>query len=278
MDFYKYHGLGNDYIVIDPSKTKVAMNEKNIKAICRRHFGVGSDGILYGPIFDNGKINFKIYNSDGSEAEKSGNGIRIFAKYLVDEGYVLQDNFDLYTLSGKVSVNVLDKEKNLFRVFMGGYTFSSSKIPVTGEEREVLGENLKVRDKEFKINCVNVGNPHCVIVLDEISAELTKEYGPYIENASIFPNRTNVHFAKVINDSKIEIEIWERGSGYTLASGTCSIGSALVCNKLRLVSNKVEVVMREGSFLVEINEDGVYLTGVAEKVFDGNFSKELSLS
>ncbi|MDH5683149.1 MAG: diaminopimelate epimerase [candidate division WOR-3 bacterium] len=264
MDFYKYHALGNDYIVIDPQKTKIELNPERIKLICHRNFGVGSDGILSGPIIEEDKIKFRIFNPDGSEAEKSGNGIRIFAKYLYDSKIITQKKFKLHTLSGEVAVEILNDDATLIKIDMGTVTFKS------------VSELLKINDREYNITCLSIGNPHCVIPLEEISEELIKEIGPKVENHPLFPNRINVQLLKVIDRQNIKIEIWERGTGYTLASGSSSCAAASVANKLGLVDRDIKVLMPGGMIRVEIDEKNhVHMTGQVSSVAEGNFSQEL---
>jgi diaminopimelate epimerase len=276
MDFYKYHALGNDYIVIDPHKTKVDLNKENIELICHRHFGVGSDGILYGPFFQDERISLKIFNPDGSEAEKSGNGIRIFSKYLVDEGYMQRKRFDLQTVGGKVSVEVLDESANQICVNMGKVTFDSQLIPVRGEPREVINEKLILQGEEYRVTCLSIGNPHCVIPLAEISKDLALKLGPLVENNPLFPNRINMQLVKVLDRGHIQIEIWERGAGYTLASGSSSSAAANAAYKLGLVENQISVRMPGGLIDIEIKENGdTYMVGSVHSVAKGEFAKDL---
>ncbi len=276
MDFYKYHGLGNDYIVIDPKSTKIELNPDRIKLICDRNFGIGSDGILYGPVFNNENITLRIYNPDGSEAEKSGNGIRIFSRYLVDAGYISENNFTLHTAGGEVKVELRKNDASLINVDMGSVTFTSNEIPVDGEVREVINETLQINDKSFKVTCLSVGNPHCVIPLEEISAELARDIGPKIENHPLFPNRINMQIMKVLDRDNISIEIWERGAGYTLASGSSSCAAACAAFKLGLVDNKINVHMPGGMLEIEIDEKNhVYMTGPVSSVAQGNFTDEM---
>jgi diaminopimelate epimerase len=169
VHFKKYHGLGNDYLVIDPNVRDVAMTEANIRLICDRNFGVGSDGILYGPLLDGDIPRLRILNPDGSEAEKSGNGLRIFAKYLVEKKYVRSKTFQIKTLGGTVSVQVKDDAANRIRINMGKVTFISSEIPVSGERREVVNETLNVNGADYQVTCLSIGNPHCVIPMEQVS-------------------------------------------------------------------------------------------------------------
>jgi len=275
INYYKYHALGNDYIVIDPNKTEINLTESNIKLICHRNYGIGSDGILYGPIIDENEIILKIYNPDGSEAEKSGNGIRIFSKYLFDAKYILEKHFILNTLGGKVSVELLDEKAKLIKVDMGKVTFISNLIPVVGDIREVVDEVLQLNEGKYKITCLSIGNPHCVIPLENISEELVKRIGPTIENHTIFPQRINIQLLKVIDRNNIQIEIWERGAGYTLASGSSSCAAASAAYKLGLIDNKVKVHMPGGVIQIEIRPDGhVFMTGTVTSVSTGEFTKE----
>lgn len=275
-DFYKYHALGNDYIIIDPNKTEIDLTEKAIKLICHRNFGIGSDGILFGPIFKDDEIKLKILNPDGSEAEKSGNGIRIFSKYLVDENYVESKKFKLQTLGGEVSVEVLDDTGNLIKVDMGTVTFQSDLIPVKGEARDVVNEDLEINGEYFEVTCLSIGNPHCVIPMDDISKQVALDLGPYIENHEMFPNRINMQILKVIDENNIEIEIYERGAGYTMASGSSSCAAANAAYKLGLVDRDITVHMPGGEIEVEIKENGhVYMTGEVLSVAKGDFTNDM---
>ena len=275
IDFRKYHALGNDYIVIDPQKSAIKLTLDNIRLICHRNFGIGSDGILYGPVIDQDKISLKIFNPDGSEAEKSGNGIRIFSRYLLDEKYIRVNQFTLYTLGGPVNVEILDDKGTLIKVAMGEVTFQSSLIPVKGESREVVNENFKVNDESFKVTCLSIGNPHCVIPLKSVSKDLALKLGPLVENHEMFPKRINMQLLEVIDRKNIQIEIWERGAGYTLASGSSSCAAASAAYKLGLVDPKVKVHMAGGVLEIEIKSDGhVSMTGPVSSVSKGEFSSE----
>lgn len=252
MHYYKYHGLGNDYIVIDPAKTDIKLTTKNVKLICDRNFGVGSDGILYGPLFIDNNICLKIYNPDGSIAEKSGNGVRIFSRYLVESKYVDKTEFTFKTDGGIVEISILKNDASLIKVNMGEITFLSSKIPVKGAEREVINEKLNIGGKDYSVTCLSMGNPHCVIPMNEISKDKAVSLGPLVENNPIFPNRINMQLLKVIDANNIQIEIWERGAGYTLASGSSSCAAASAANKLGLVGNNITVNMPGGKINIDI--------------------------
>ena len=242
----KYQGLGNDYLVLDPNKNRVQLQGKKIALLCQRGFGLGADGILYGPIEIDGKMGVRIFNSDGSEAAISGNGVRIFAKYLKDAGYIQKKNFKLYTRYGEAAVTFLNEDGSRLRVSMGKLSFWSDDIPVTGERREVINEDMVFGRTLYPVTCVSVGNPHCVIPMREISKNIVCKIGDYSECAKYFPHRINTQIMKVIDKENIAIEIYERGAGYTLASGTGACAAAAVAHKLGMTNNKVIVHMPGG--------------------------------
>jgi diaminopimelate epimerase len=274
--FRKYHGLGNDYLVVDPNIYDVDLTPDTIRLICDRHFGIGADGILYGPIESEGDLNLRIFNPDGSEAEKSGNGLRIFAKYLFEQGYVNEKRFSIETLGGIVEAQIEDDSANLIKINMGKMTFQSTKIPVKGRERDVVSEDLLINGVKYKVTCLSVGNPHCVIPMNEVTEQKAKELGPKVENHNMFPNHINMQLLKVIDRAIIEIRIWERGAGYTLASGSSSCAAAGAAYKLGMVGNKINVKMPGGTLFVEICDNNeIYLTGGVEGVFEGRFHADL---
>jgi len=275
-DFHKYHALGNDYIVIDPQKTRIDLSPETIRLICHRNFGIGSDGILYGPIFENNAIGLRIFNPDGSEAEKSGNGIRIFSRYLVDAGYVRANRFELVTKGGSVGVEVLDAKAGLITVDMGTVTFQSDRIPMTGAVREVVDEQLELDGAIYRVTCVSIGNPHCVIPVQAPSPELARTLGPLVENHPMFLNRINLQLLEVIDRNNIRIEIWERGAGYTLASGSSSCAAASAAFRLGLVDGNVDVHMPGGIISIKISADGhVHMTGPVEGIAAGAFLHDM---
>lgn len=275
MDFYKYHALGNDYIVIDPNKIDVSLSPDNIRLICHRNFGIGSDGILYGPIFGSEKMKLRILNPDGSEAEKSGNGIRIFSKYLLDAGYITSRTFKLITLGGEVTIEITDSSIPLITVNMGAVTFQSDLIPVAGSSREVIENDLLIDSVPLKMTCLSIGNPHCIIPMPNISKEIASALGPRIETHQMFPNRINVQFLKVLDRQNIQIEIWERGAGYTLASGSSSCAAASAAYRLGLTNETMKVHMPGGKIDISIQPNGdVYMTGSVSNVMQGRFAPE----
>jgi len=277
MKFYKYHGLGNDYIVLDPADTIMDLSVPRIRLICHRNYGIGSDGILLGPT-ENPSADFavRIYNPDGSEAEKSGNGLRIFSRYLWDKGLVSHDPFTISTIGGIVESRV--HEDGLISVDMGKVSFNSRQIPVTGPDHEALNDKIVIEGEEITYSAATIGNPHCVIITDDISPELAKRLGPKLETHPIFPNRTNVQFMKIMDRSNIEIEIWERGAGYTLASGSSSSAAAAVAFQLGFTDQDVTVHMPGGELEIHVNKNlSITLTGPVIRVGDGVIDKEIFL-
>jgi diaminopimelate epimerase len=276
VHFRKYHGLGNDYLVIDPNVHDVDLMPDTICLICDRNFGIGADGILYGPFKSGGNLSLRIFNPDGSEAEKSGNGLRVFAKYLFENKYVDKKKLSIETLGGIVKAYIEDDEANLIKINMGKMTFISTEIPVRGEEREVVDEELQINGIKYNVTCLSIGNPHCVIPMDEVTEQKAKELGPEVENHNLFPNRINMQLLNVIDRANIEIRIWERGAEYTLASGSSSCAAAGAAYKLGMVDNKINVKMPGGELLVEINEsEDIYMTGAVEGIFEGCFHSDL---
>lgn len=272
----RYHGLGNDYLVFDPNKNGLELNEKNVRMICNRNMGLGSDGILEGPLLG-GHLAVKIWNPDGSIAEKSGNGVRIFAKYLKDAGYVQKKNYELMTDGGMVEVTYLNEEGSRLRISMGKLSFVSDEIPVVGEKREVINEDMVFGNNLYPATCVSVGNPHCVIPMQEISKDIICKIGAFSENARYFPERVNTEIMKVTDRNHISIETYERGAGYTMATGTGACAAAGVAYKLGLTENKMIVHMPGGNLQVEITDDwNVYMTGEVFYVAEIKLSTEFT--
>lgn len=265
----RYHGLGNDYLVFDPNHNELELDQANVKMICDRNEGLGADGVLEGPILKEDGMHVKVWNPDGSESETSGNGVRIFAKYLMDHEYVKEQKFSIQTLSGPIEVECLNNRATEFRVKMGKASFISREIPVTGEVREVINESFIFHNKEYKATCLTVGNPHCIIFMDQVTPELAKELGPYVENADEFPEKTNLQICRKIDTGNLDIEIWERGSGYTKASGTGSCAVAVAAYRLGLVENRVNVNQPGGMIQIDIKDDDtIYMTGTVGYVAD----------
>src|SRR5450432_1972608 len=274
--FTKYHALGNDYIVFNPKDWPSSLTPGQIKTICHRNYGVGSDGILLGPL-PSKKADFglRIFNPDGSEAEKSGNGLRIFSRYLWDKKLVAKEEFSVETRGGIVRARILERGK-IVRVEMGRVSFWSDEIPVAGPRREVINEPIHLRGQQFSFCAATIGNPHCVLLLPRISADLARQIGPLLETHARFPKRINVQLMKILDRANIQIEIWERGAGYTLASGSSSSAAAAVAHKLGLCDRSITVHMPGGKIQIEIGDGfAIEMTGGVTKVAEGVMNKEM---
>jgi len=281
MRFNKYHALGNDYVVLDPRDYPAwatGPNPAQIRVICHRNFGIGSDGILWGPLPSTvSDFALRIFNPDGSEAEKSGNGLRIFSRYLWDLGLVKNTAFTIETPGGRVRSEI-KHDGRLITVAMGTVSFTSTQIPVTGPVREVISETVRILDHDFTFCAATIGNPHCVIPLPSISPALAHRYGPALEIHPNFPRKTNVQFMQVMDRANIRIEIWERGAGYTLASGSSSSAAAAVAHRLGLVDRSVTVHMPGGNIGIEIGDNySIQMTGTVNRVAEGKLHPELFL-
>jgi diaminopimelate epimerase len=269
MKFQKYHALGNDYLVFDPEGKTHPFSETETIRICHRNFGLGSDGILVGPLpSEKADFGLQILNPDGSEAEKSGNGLRIFARYLRDSKRVGTNAFTVDTLGGVVSCEV-SESADVITVEMGQVSFHSDIIPVNieGDAREVADENITVGSGTLKYYAATIGNPHCVIPVDQVSKEEALQLGPLLENHPNFPNRTNVQFLEIIDRNRIKIEIWERGAGYTLASGSSSSAAGAVARKMGACDQDITVEMPGGEIQLVIDDAfNVKMAGPATRV------------
>ncbi len=278
--FVKSHGLGNDYIVLDEARLSRALTAEAVRRICDIHYGIGSDGILLLAREKPAGADFavRIFNPDGGEAEKSGNGIRILAKFLYDHGYVAQPEFTISTLGGLVRARLQLGQGRVKQITadMGQATFVSSEIPVTGPPREVVAESLQVDDRRLTITAVSVGNPHCVVFTPTLDLDEVLRLGPKIERHGNFPNRINVQFASVKGRDRVAVLIWERGAGYTLASGTSSCAVAAASVKNGLTDRRVTIESPGGELTVEVGAAwDLTLTGPASEICRGTLSDDL---
>ena len=274
--FHKYHGLGNDYLVVSEPDLGAYPSPKQIQQICDRHRGIGADGIVLECIHST-KEGFaaRFFNPDGSEAEKSGNGLRIFARYIWDAKRVGSEPFTIWTQGGEIKAQVHKNGKRI-TIMMGHASFDSRDIPVDGAPRQVVNETVLIDGLEFTFCAVTIGNPHCVILRDDLSTDETRKWGPLIENEPRFPNRTNVQFMQIIDRANIQIEIWERGAGYTLASGSSSCAAAAVAHRLELCDEDISVHMPGGKLEISIDDNfEINMTGSVSKVWQGYLSEEV---
>jgi diaminopimelate epimerase len=273
--FHKYQALGNDYIVLDPRDCKLEVSPPLVRRLCDRHFGVGADGVLFGPTSEMEPFAVVIYNADGSTAEKSGNGLRIFARYLHDHGYFAQPDFRLLVGTQVVAGTRLSGG-SLIRLDMGVPQFATSAIPVSTTEPELLDSAVELPEgTTLRISCVSMGNPHCVVMDPGFSTAEVMRLGALLETHPLFPARTNVQFLVVRDRRHIGIRIWERGSGYTLSSGSSSCAAAAVARRLGLVDATLTVEMEGGAIEVTFQPNGaVLMTGEVAHVATGRLAPD----
>lgn len=269
MRFTKIHGCGNDFILIDDRNNNYLGRETSLsKKLCDRHFGIGGDGLLLIRSSKNAPVKMIIINSDGSCAAMCGNGIRCFAKYIFDNGIVRNNPLEIDTDDG-VKKAFLELKNGLVEnvtINMGKPYFEPSKIPAA-YGRNIINEKVCINDREYRITTMLMGVPHTVIF------GKLKDYnvveGQNIEQYSIFKNGTNVNFCEIIDDKNIKIKTWERGSGATLACGTGCCASVVAANKLGFTGKKVRVTVPGGQLLIEIKDEGIFMTGPAVVSFKG---------
>ena len=275
LPFSKFQALGSDYLVLDPTRAPIEMTSRFAQALCDRRHGIGSDGILLGPLpvpEDPQAFGLRIFNPDGSEAEKSGDGLRIFARYLLEAGHAKNTGCRIHTAGGDSEVRFLAQDGSLIQVTMGRPSFRAGDIPFTGiaSHLEVLETPLFLPSGPITITALSLGNPHCVLFPGEVSPANARRLGAQIEKHPEFPERVNVQLAEVVNRRRIRIEIWERGAGYTPASGS-SCAAAAACRRLGLVDDHVTVLMPGGSLDIEFTpDDQILMTGPVMPVFQGH--------
>ena len=276
MQFTKMHGIGNDYVFVNLLEESVAAPSELAVAVSRRHFGVGSDGlILIGPS-EQGDVSMRIFNADGSEAEMCGNGVRCVAKYAYDHGLCTKQKMAIETLAGVRTVDLVVEggQAVAATVNMGRPRLARSEIPMTGPETDrVVDEELELQDRTVSVTCVSMGNPHCIIPVEELDALPWREIGAEIENHTAFPERTNVHFVKVISPDEVRVATWERGSGATLACGTGASAVCVATNLLGMTERAVLGHLPGGDLQLTWSErdECVYMTGPAVEVFTGQW-------
>ena len=277
--FFKGHGLGNDYIAVDPKELDFKLTPGNIRKVCDRNWGVGSDGILALDTSKKADYGLRIYNPDGSEAEKSGNGLRIFARYLYATRRVRKKIFTVDTKGGLVSIELhIDQhgDASAATVEMGKATFAPKALPCTLKAKELIEKPIRAGGKQFKFTGVSVGNPHCIIFKDK-GEKWTREellaLGPELENHPLFPRRINVQLAVPVGPQSIYILIWERGAGETQASGSSSCAAACAAVRLGLVTSPVTVKAPGGTLNIAIDDDyDLTMQGPVAEVARGAFS------
>lgn len=265
-------GLGNDYIYIDATKIRIKNPSMLAKYMSDRHFGVGADGLIL--ILPSSKADFlmRMFNADGSEAEMCGNGIRCVAKFVYDKCLTDKKIITVDTKAGikTLTLNVVGKYVDTVKVDMGIPKYESECIPVISNTKIAKNLKIEILDKIFDVTCVSMGNPHTVIFVDDVDSFDVKKYGELIEKNEMFPQRTNVEFVEIKDNSNIKMRVWERGTGETLACGTGACASVVACVLNRLTSCNVKVQLLGGNLDILYNDNNhVYMTGPAKTVFEG---------
>lgn len=274
MKFTKMQGLGNDYVYVNCLEEKIADPPALARKISDRHFGVGSDGLIMINPSDKADFEMEMYNADGSRAEMCGNGIRCVGKYVYDYGLTDKTHISIETLAGikYLELTVENGKVSLVKVDMGRPVLDPEKIPVRAKGTRAVDEPLLVDGKEYRMTCVSMGNPHAVIFVDQNVKDLPlEEIGPSFENHERFPKRINTEFARVLDRRTVEMRVWERGSGETLACGTGTCATAVACVLNGLTEEEITVHLLGGDLYIQWDreKDTVYMTGPAEVVFDG---------
>jgi diaminopimelate epimerase len=272
ISFWKMHGIGNDFVVIDNRNRQIPEKElsKIAEKLCKRYFSIGADGILVVSNSSVADVKMRIFNADGSEAETSGNGVRCFAKYCYENGVANKKELKIETLAGVKTV-WLDTEKgkvSSVTVDMGEPIIERSRIPVVGNGK-CVNEDLQLEGVNYKMTCVSVGNPHCVIFVDNTQHFPVGTVGPKIENHKMFPARINAEFAQILNRNEIKLRVWERGVGETLACGTGACATVVAANVLGKVDKLCVVHLLGGDLKIELRDNRILMTGTADKVFEG---------
>ena len=280
MKFTKMHGCGNDYIYVDGAKEQIPVEKKPgiVRRLSDRHFGIGGDGVIFINPSDEADFEMEMYNMDGSRAEMCGNGIRCVAKFVYDKG--LTDKTSISVIScGKIKYLDLflqDGKVSTVRVNMGAPVLKADEIPVISHREEVIAERIEVEDTVYEMTCVSMGNPHAVVFMDEVASLPLEKIGPFFENHVRFPKRTNTEFVKVLDEKTVEMRVWERGTGETLACGTGACAVVVACVLNGLTKEEVTVKLLGGNLQIKWDREAnlVYMTGPASTVFEGEIGIE----
>ncbi len=278
IKFTKMHGLGNDYVYIDAINQKIENESSLAKFVSNRHFGIGSDGLILICKSEIADFKMRMFNSDGSEAEMCGNGIRCVGKFVYDKGLTNKTTVKIETLAGikTLILNTKDGKVGTARVDMGEPILEAEKIPVISTEKPVKNLELEAENKKFKFTCVSMGNPHAITIVENTKEFDVEKYGKVLEVDKAFPKKANIEFAQIIDRQNINMRVWERGAGETLACGTGACATAVACNLNGLTDRKVNIELLGGTLNIEWNEtdNHVYMTGPAVTVFDGELYEE----
>ena len=277
LKFTKMHGCGNDYIYIDGARERIPAEQKPelVRRLSDRHFGIGGDGVIFINPSDQADFEMEMYNMDGTRAEMCGNGIRCVAKYVYDKGLTDQTQISVIS-AGRIKYLDLHVENGMVstvKVNMGEPILKACEIPVLAEEekREVIAEPIEIEGKAYRMTCVSMGNPHAVVFVEDVQDFPLEQVGPGLEKHPRFPKRVNAEFVKILDEETIEMRVWERGTGETLACGTGACAAAVACSLNGLTKDTVTVKLLGGTLQIQWDkaENRVYMTGPATTVFEG---------
>ncbi len=273
MKFTKMQGLGNDYVYVNGFQEKIENPSQLSIQISDRHFGIGSDGLILINPSKKADFEMEMYNADGSRSEMCGNGIRCVGKYVYDHGMTTKKHIAVETLAGikYLDLTVKDGKTEKIRVNMGSPKLRPKEIPVNVDGETVISQPIIIEGTEYKMTCVSMGNPHAVVYVPDVKGLALEKIGPLFERHAYFPNRVNTEFVKVLDRKTVEMRVWERGSGETLACGTGACAVAVSCILNGYTENEVTVKLLGGDLLIEWDQknDIVYMTGPATTVFEG---------
>lgn len=273
MKFTKMEGLGNDYVYVNCFRETVDNPSEVAKKVSDRHFGIGSDGLILIKPSEVADFRMDMYNADGSQAEMCGNGIRCVAKYVYDYGLTDKTSISIETLAGikYLDLQVTDGKVSLITVNMGSPELIPDKIPVISDSKHVVDEPIEVDGTTYKMTCVSMGNPHCIVFVEDTASFPLETVGPLFENHERFPKRVNTEFIQLLDRKTVNMRVWERGSGETLACGTGACASAVACILNGLTEDEITLHLLGGDLIVRWDQQDnlVYMTGPAQVVFDG---------
>ena len=276
MKFTKMHGIGNDYVYVNCFEESIKNPAEVSKFVSDRHFGIGSDGLILISPSDKADFRMNIYNADGSQAEMCGNGIRCVAKYVYDYGLTDKTEISVETLAGikYLKLQVENGKVATVEVNMGAPILEPEKIPVAVEESPVINVPVEVKGKTYHMTCVSMGNPHAIIFMDNVKELDIAAIGPYFENHTVFPKRTNTEFVEVLDRNTVNMRVWERGSDETLACGTGACATTVACILNNKTEDEVTVHLLGGDLKIRWDREAnqVYMTGPATVVFDGEIT------
>lgn len=278
MKFTKMQGIGNDYVYVNCLEEKVDHPEELAKLVSDRHFGIGSDGLILIKPSEVADFEMAMYNADGSRGEMCGNGIRCVAKYVYDRGLTDKTHISIETLAGikYLELTVEKGQVSQVRVDMGEPELLAEKIPVISQQEKVIDVPITAGEKDYRMTCVSMGNPHCVVFMEDVEHLEIEKVGPLFENHELFPKRINTEFVKVIDRKNLQMRVWERGSGETLACGTGACATAVAAMLNGFCEEEVQIHLLGGDLTIEWNKESnhVFMTGPAEIVFDGEITCE----